>query len=80
MAWSVRPYRDSTRASDPASGAWTFVIGLALAAGLTAAAFGAVHAKAIWGPGIPLAIAVLAVALVVAGSLWIMAHLDLDQT
>ncbi len=91
------------------AGAWTYVIGLALAAGLTAAAFGAIHAKAIWGPGIPLAIAVLAVAqmgvhlvfflhvttapdntntvlalafgvlivaLVVAGSLWIMAHLD----
>lgn len=86
-----------------------YVIGLVLAAGLTAASFFLVVTDAIWPPAIPVALVVLAiaqmgihlvfflhistgpdstnnilalafgvliVALVLIGSLWIMAHLD----
>ncbi len=38
------------------------VLGLALAAGLTVASFAMVHTDLIWGPGIAVALAVLAVA------------------
>ena len=88
---------------------WSYVIGLVLAAGLTAAAFAAPVSGLIWAPAIPvalvifaiaqmgvhlvfflhlttgpdntnnvlaLAFGVLIVALVVGGSLWIMAHLN----
>lgn len=87
----------------------TYLLGLAFAVGLTVASFLMVHTNLIWGPGIPVALAVLAVAqigvhlvfflhlttapdntnnvmalafgvlivaLVIGGSLWIMAHLD----
>lgn len=40
----------------------TYLIGLALAALLTAASFWAVHTNLIYGPGIPVALATLAVA------------------
>ena len=43
-------------------GIQTYAIGLALAALLTAASFYAVHSSLIWGPGIPVALVVLAVA------------------
>jgi len=39
-----------------------YVFGLALAAGLTVASFAMVHTNLIWGPGIAVALAVLAVA------------------
>lgn len=85
------------------------LIGLVLAAGLTAAAFLAVDTGVIWGPGIPVALGVFAVTqigvhlvfflhlttapdntntalalafgvliviLIIAGSIWIMNHLD----
>lgn len=39
-----------------------YVTGLVLAAGLTAAAFAVVNTQLIWGPAIPIALAVLAVA------------------
>jgi cytochrome o ubiquinol oxidase subunit IV len=86
-----------------------YLIGLALAAVLTVASFYAVDTHLIWGPGIPVALAVLAVAqigvhlvfflhlttapdnannvlalafgvlivaLIIAGSIWIMDHLN----
>ena len=89
-----------------------YVIGLGLATVLTAASFWAAATHEIYGPGVPFALAVLAIAqmgvhlvfflhittaedntnnvlalafgvlivlLVVAGSLWIMAHLDEDM-
>jgi len=40
----------------------TYAIGLVLALGLTATAFWVAHAKVLWGPGIPVGLAVLAVA------------------
>ena len=96
-------------AFDVAAALRSYVIGLVLAALLTVASFWALHTKLIWGPGIGMALAVLAVAqmgvhlvfflhittgpdntnnalalafgvlivtLVVAGTLWIMAHLN----
>lgn len=45
-----------------AEGVLSYVIGLALAIFLTIASFWAVHTHLIYGPGIPMAIAVLAVA------------------
>jgi len=39
-----------------------YLIGLALAAALTVASFAVVHTPLIWGPGIPVALVVLAVA------------------
>jgi cytochrome o ubiquinol oxidase operon protein cyoD len=86
-----------------------YVIGFVLACALTAASFYTLETSLIWGPGIPVALVVLAiaqigvhlvfflhittapdntnnvlalafgvliVALVIAGSLWIMGHLD----
>jgi cytochrome o ubiquinol oxidase subunit IV len=86
-----------------------YVIGFVLASALTAASFYVLYTTWIWGPGIPVALVVLAiaqigvhlvfflhittapdntnnvlalafgvliVALVIAGSLWIMGHLD----
>jgi len=86
-----------------------YVIGFVLASALTAASFAVLDTSLIWGPGIPVALVVLAiaqigvhlvfflhittapdntnnvlalafgvliVALVIAGSLWIMAHLN----
>jgi cytochrome o ubiquinol oxidase operon protein cyoD len=86
-----------------------YVIGLVLSALLTAASFYVLRSRAIWGPGIPVALLVLAVAqigvqlvfflhittapdntnnvlalafgvlivaLIIIGSLWIMAHLN----
>lgn len=86
-----------------------YLIGLVLAAALTVASFAVVGTNAIWGPGIPVALATLAVAqmgihlvfflhlttapdntntalalafgllivaLVIGGSLWIIAHLN----
>jgi len=47
---------------DVAAALRSYVIGLVLAALLTAASFWALHTKLIWGPGIGMALAVLAVA------------------
>ena len=47
---------------DVAANVRSYVIGLALAALLTAASFWALHTKLIWPPGIGMALAVLAVA------------------
>lgn len=92
-----------------AQGARGYVIGLVLAAGLTAASFYFARSPAIWSPAIPVALVVLAIAqmgvhlvfflhltsgpdntnnvlalafgvlivfLILAGSIWIMAHLN----
>jgi len=45
-----------------AQGTWGYVIGLALAAGLTAASFYFAGSKLIWGPAIPAALIALAIA------------------
>ena len=44
------------------AGAWSYVIGLGLAAGLTAGSFWAVGTGLIYGPAIPIALAALAIA------------------
>lgn len=43
-------------------GLWSYVIGLALAAILTAASFGFGGSRVIWGPALPVALIVLAIA------------------
>jgi cytochrome o ubiquinol oxidase subunit IV len=58
---------DLTAGQDPPSySAWDeiqgYLFGLALAVGLTVASFAMVHTNLIWGPGIAVALAVLAVA------------------
>ena len=45
-----------------ANGTWGYIIGLALAAGLTAASFYFAGSKAIWAPAIPAALITLAIA------------------
>jgi cytochrome o ubiquinol oxidase operon protein cyoD len=45
-----------------AQGIWGYVIGLALAAGLTAAAFWLPSTHLVWGPAVPMALITLAVA------------------
>jgi len=45
-----------------ANGTWGYVIGLGLAAGLTAASFYFAGSKAIWAPAIPAALITLAIA------------------
>jgi len=45
-----------------AQGAWGYIIGLALALGLTAASFYFAGSKLIWGPAIPAALIALAIA------------------
>jgi cytochrome o ubiquinol oxidase operon protein cyoD len=95
--------------ADIASRVWTYVIGLSLALLLTATSFFVTGSDLFWGPSIPVALIVLAiaqmgvhlvfflhittgpdntnnvmalafgvliVALVIAGSLWIMMHLN----
>jgi cytochrome o ubiquinol oxidase operon protein cyoD len=96
-----------------AAGVRNYLIGMALAAGLTVASFWTAHASGmVYGPGIPMALAALAVAqmgvhlafflhittgpdntnnalalafgalivgLVIAGSLWIMLHLNANM-
>jgi cytochrome o ubiquinol oxidase operon protein cyoD len=95
--------------ADIASRVWTYVIGLGLALLLTATSFYVTGSDLFWGPSIPVALTVLAIAqmgvhlvfflhvttgpdntnnvmalafgvlivtLVVAGSLWIMMHLN----
>ncbi len=44
------------------AGTATYAIGLILALGLTATAFLVAHSRILWGPGIPVGLAVLAVA------------------
>ena len=94
---------------DVVRGAWTYLIGLVLAGGLTAVSFWIGPSHLVWAPSIPIALCVLAVAqmgvhlvfflhinsgadgtnnvlalafgllivfLIMAGSLWIMAHLN----
>ena len=107
--WGVAPGEESG-AHGVAAGIRTYLIGLALAAGLTAASFWvASGTNLLYGPGVPMALAALAVAqmgvhlafflhittgsdninnalalafgalivgLVIAGSLWIMYHLN----
>ncbi len=54
---------DERRSEDePASGVRGYLIGFILAVLLTVASFGLVGTKLIWAPGIPVALAVLAVA------------------
>lgn len=95
-----------------AHGVGTYLIGLALAAGLTAASFYVAESTVIWRPGIPAALIVLAIAqmgvhlvfflhittgpestnnvlalafgvlivfLIIAGSLWIMSHMNANM-
>ena len=90
-------------------GVWTYLIGLALAAGLTVVSFWIGPSHLVWAPSIPIALVVLAISqmgvhlvfflhisagsdgmnnvlalafgllivfLIMAGSLWIMAHLN----
>lgn len=96
--------------ADSSHGLGTYLIGLALAGGLTALSFLVADSGAVWGPAVPaalvalavaqmgvhlvfflhittgpdntnnvlaLAFGVLIVALLLGGSLWIMAHLNL---
>ncbi len=49
-------------ATGVANGTWGYIIGLALAAGLTAASFYFAGSKAIWAPAIPAALITLAIA------------------
>lgn len=44
------------------AGSTTYAVGLILALALTAAAFWVAHSRVLWGPGIPVGLAVLAVA------------------
>jgi cytochrome o ubiquinol oxidase subunit IV len=54
---------DRLRTEDePAAGVLGYLIGFALSVLLTAASFGVVGTRLIWAPGIPVALAVLAVA------------------
>jgi len=103
------PGEEGGESGEIVSGVRGYVIGLGLAALLTAASFAAAGSHLIWGPGIPVALVALAVAqmgvhlvfflhvtsgpdntnnvlalafgvlivaLVLVGSLWIMAHLN----
>jgi len=103
------PGEEAINAHEPASGARGYTLGLGIALLLTAAAFWIASGDAVWGPAVPAAIVVLAVAqmgvhlvfflhvttgpdntnnvialafgvlivlLVIAGSIWIMGHLD----
>ena len=67
MSDTDRDYGELTPGLDAeGTGAWEeiqgYVLGLVLAAGLTVASFAMVHTDLIWGPGIAVALAVLAVA------------------
>ncbi len=44
------------------AGFTTYALGLALSLGMTAVAFWVAHSHALWGPGIPIGLAVLAIA------------------
>jgi cytochrome o ubiquinol oxidase operon protein cyoD len=96
-------------AGEPVEGVVGYVVGLGLAVLLTAVSFFIAHTSLVWGPSIPLALVVLAIAqmgvhlvfflhittgpdnvnnvmalafgvlivfLLLAGSLWIMAHMN----
>jgi cytochrome o ubiquinol oxidase operon protein cyoD len=58
----IAPGDERRGADEPASGVSGYLIGFILSVLLTAAAFGLVGSKLIWAPGIPVALAVLAVA------------------
>ena len=99
----------ATPEADPRAAIASYAIGLVLSALLTGGSFYLLHSRLVWGPGIPAALVVLAiaqigvhlvfflhittapdntnnvlalafgiliVALIVGGSLWIMAHLN----
>ena len=105
----VMPRSRCSRAIPPTARVSSYLIGLALATGLTAASFWAATTGVIYGPAVPVALAALAIAqigvhlvfflhlttspdntnnimalafgilimtLLIAGSLWIMAHLN----
>jgi cytochrome o ubiquinol oxidase operon protein cyoD len=105
----LAPGDEQLDASGVAQGTQGYLVGLVLAAGLTAASFYFGHSGMIWGPAVATALVVLAIAqmgvhlvfflhittgpdnannvlalafgvlivfLVIAGSLWIMAHLN----
>ena len=110
--WGVAP-GDESGPHSVAAGIQTYLIGLALAAGLTIASFWVASGTSLlYGPGVPMALAALAVAqmgvhlafflhittgsdninnaralafgalivgLVIAGSLWIMYHLNTNM-
>jgi cytochrome o ubiquinol oxidase operon protein cyoD len=108
----VAPGDEHAGDSGLSAGVRGYLIGFALSVLLTAASFSIVHTSLIWGPGIPVALVVLAVAqmgvhlvfflhittgpdntnnilalafgvmivgMVVAGSLWIMYHLNANM-
>jgi cytochrome o ubiquinol oxidase subunit IV len=52
----------TTLEEDTSSGATIYTIGLVLAAGLTVTSFWVANTTALWAPGIPLGLAVLAIA------------------
>ncbi len=61
-ASDVAPGDDHTRDGETSHGLSTYAIGLALASVLTVASFYVTGTTLIWGPGIPLALIVLAIA------------------
>ena len=58
----IAPGDERLDGSDVAQGARGYIIGLALAAGLTAASFLFAHSSLVWGPAIPSLLIVLAIA------------------
>ncbi|MDE3061237.1 MAG: cytochrome o ubiquinol oxidase subunit IV [Pseudomonadota bacterium] len=60
--WDSGPGDVETSGNDFARSAWSYVLGLLLAAGLTGASFWVVHTDVIYGPGVPIALIVLAIA------------------
>jgi cytochrome o ubiquinol oxidase operon protein cyoD len=109
----LAPGDERSEDSGRSSGIRGYLIGFMLAAGLTFASFGIIQTDLIWPPGLPIALAVFAVAqigvhlvfflhinsgpdntnnilalafgilivsIVIAGSLWIMHHLNTNMT
>jgi cytochrome o ubiquinol oxidase operon protein cyoD len=109
----LAPGDERSEDSGRSSGVRSYLIGFVLAAALTFASFGIIGTDLIWPPGIPVALAVFAVAqigvhlvfflhinsgpdntnnilalafgilivsIVIAGSLWIMHHLNTNMT
>jgi cytochrome o ubiquinol oxidase subunit IV len=60
--WDAAPGEESINAHEPASGLKGYAIGLGLAVLLTAASFYLAGSGLLWGPSIPMALIVLAIA------------------